>query len=174
MSEPNAETPHEILPADLIPHVRRLKAADFELAYLAVLTYQGIKPLSRWEKPLDSAGLDALEKLALQTRCIERTVQTGQRIIEVIFSRSPGRIRVYEDCFSGTAVDKSRDTQRIEGYLFGYPPCCIECYVRNPYQPNDLPAQDQKNLFHWACKECRITPLLLPAYMETRDFVQRC
>ncbi len=49
---------------DLDPAVREniqvLKTIDFELAYLALLTRYGIKPMSRWEKPLDEPGFDAL------------------------------------------------------------------------------------------------------------------
>lgn len=42
--------------------LRHLKTLDFELAYLALLTREGLKPLSRWEKPLDPSGLDALQQ----------------------------------------------------------------------------------------------------------------
>jgi len=159
--------------AALEPYGRVLKAVDFELAYLALLTREGVKPLSRWEKPLDGEHVDALEHMGLLTARVERTVQSGKRIVEVVFSRSPGCIRTYDAAFAGTPIDKSAAAQRLEGYLFGYPPCCIEEYIRRPYSANDLPAGDQKILFHWACNGCRITALLLPAYIRAHDIAGR-
>lgn len=141
-----------------------LKKIDFELVYLAILTCEGIKPLSRWEKPLDNQGLELLQQLGLLTKQIMRTVKTGAEVIETIFSRSPGYIQLYEQRFANTPVDKSAEAQRFEGFLFGYPPCCIEQYIRQPYAPNNLPPDEQKILFHWSCKDCKITPVLLPAY----------
>jgi hypothetical protein len=159
-----------------------LKEIDFELVYLAILTCEGIKPLSRWEKPLDNQGLELLQQLGLPptetfggllTRQIMRRVKTGAEVIETIFSRSPGYIQLYEQCFANTPVDKSADTQQFEGYLFGYPPCCIEQYIRQPYAPNNLPKDEQKILFHWACKDCKITPILLPAYKRVHNLLEK-
>jgi len=144
--------------------LKALSQIDHELAYLAALTAQGVKPLSRWEKPLEDDALCRLGQLALLTERIRRTVKTGKEVIETIFSRAPGHIDLYKQRFDNTPIDKSAATQRFEGFLFGYPPCCIEQYIRRPYAPNGLPEDDQKILFHWACKDCRITPILLPAY----------
>jgi hypothetical protein len=153
-------------------HIRALKETDFELAYLAVLTRNGLKPLSRWEKPLGERDLDALQQIGLQTRLVRRTVQTGKTVIEAIFSTSPTCLQLYLDRFAGRAVDKSPETVRIEGYLFGYPPCCVEQYARQPYASNDLPEERQKLLFHWACKDCPVTALLLPAYAKVHRIVE--
>ena len=155
-------------------HLQALKEIDFELAYLAALTRDGLKPLSRWEKPLSEEGLDALQQIGLQTRLIRRTVQTGKHITEAIFGTFPEHLRMYATRFMGRPVDKSAATVRIEGFLFGYPPCCIEQYVEQPYAPGDLPEQAQKLLFHWACKNCAITPLLLPAYQQLHRLIERC
>ncbi|MCX5638878.1 MAG: hypothetical protein NTX52_14470, partial [Planctomycetota bacterium] len=112
-----------------------LKEIDFELVYLAILTCEGIKPLSRWEKPLDNQGLELLQQLGLPptetfggllAKQITRSVKTGAEVIETIFSRAPAYIQLYEQCFGNTPIDKSAQTQRFEGFLFGYPPCCIE------------------------------------------------
>lgn len=154
--------------------IRALRQIDFELAYLAVLTCKGVKPLSRWEKPLDDTGLRLLEELGLITRQIRRTVKTGKEIVETIFSATGGYIELYEKRFADAPIDKSAQTQRIEGFLFGFPPCCVDQYIRHPYSKNDLDRQDQEILFHWACKNCRITPLLLPAYRKIHDFLEQC
>ncbi|OHB79824.1 MAG: hypothetical protein A2Z25_04360 [Planctomycetes bacterium RBG_16_55_9] len=141
-----------------------LKQIDFELAYLALLTREGIKPLSRREKPLGENGLGLLQRIGLLTRQVRRTVKTGSEVIETIFSPTLGYMQWYEESFGGTPVDKSAYTQRLEGFLFGYPPCCVNQYIRAPYAPNNLTEQDQKILFHWACKGCKVTPALIRAY----------
>ena len=149
-----------------------LSQIDFELAYLAALTAQGVKPLSRWEKPLADHALRQLGGLGLVVEQVRRTVQTGKEVIETIFSLAPGQIDLYKQRFDNTAIDKSAETQRFEGFLFGYPPCCIEQYILHPYTPNGLPEEDQKILFHWACKDCRTTPTLLPAYRAVYKWLE--
>ncbi len=149
--------------------LKALSQIDYELAYLAALTAVGVKPLSRWEKPLADHALRQLCGLGLVVEQIRRTVKMGKEVIETIFSLAPGQIDLYKQRFHNTAIDKSAATQRFEGFLFGYPPCCIEQYILTPYAPNGLPEEDQKILFHWACKDCRITPTLLPAYRTIHD-----
>jgi len=156
---------------ELIQSIKALKEIDFELVYLALLTAEGLKPLSRWEKPLDSDGLELLQRMGLLTKQIQRKVLTGRLILETIFGRSPGYIQLYEQRFANTAIYKSAETQRFEGFLFGYPACCVDQFIRKPYTPNNLPSEDQKILFHWACKDCKITPLLLPAYKNLYNFL---
>ena len=146
-----------------------LKEIDAELAYLAALTAQGLKPLSRWEKPLDDDALCLLGQLGLLTERIRRTVKTGKEVVETVFSKAQGYIDLYKQRFDDTPIDKSARTQRFEGFLFGHPPCCIEQYIRQPYAPNSLPQDDQKILFHWACKDCQVTPTLLPAFRAIHE-----
>jgi len=151
-----------------------LKEIDFELAYLAVLTREGLKPLSRWEKSLTDGDLELLQRTGLITKQVRRTVKTGREVVETIFSRTPAYIKLYEQAFGNTPIDKSAQTQQFEGFLFGYPPCCVNQYIRKPYAPNNLPEQEQKILFHWACRDCKVTPALLPAYKNAHDLLQRC
>ena len=151
---------------------RALKEIDFELAYLALLTCKGLKPLSRWEKPLDNDGLELLQQVGLLTKQIRRTVKTGKEVVETIFSRSPAYIQLYEQRFGNSPIDKSTQTQRFEGFLFGYPPCCVNQYVHQPYAPSNLAAQKQKILFHWACRNCKITPELLTAYKNVYNLLK--
>lgn len=153
-------------------YLRVLKQIDFELAYLALLTHEGLKPLSRWEKPLDENGLSLLQEMDLLTSQVRRTVKTGNEVIETIFSRTPAYMDLYEANFKDTPIDKSARTQRLEGFLFGYPLCCVDQYVHQPYIPNNISERDQKILFHWACRDCIVTPVLLPAYRRLYDRVE--
>ena len=150
-----------------------LKKVDFELAYLAALTHEGLKPLSRWEKKLSKKNLELLQRTGLLTKQVRRTVKTGKEVIETIFSRAPVYIQLYEQAFDNTPIDKSSRTQLFEGFLFGYPSCCVNDYIRKPYTPNNL-KQHQKILFHWACRDCKVTPLLLPAYKSIHDLLDHC
>jgi len=154
--------------------VRKLKENDFELAYLALLTREGLKPLSRWEKPLDDHGLELLRQIGLLTKKIQRTVKTGKLVSETVFSISPGYIQLYEKRFAGQPIDKSARTQRFEGFLFGFPPCCVDEYIQHPYAKNVLAPGDQKILFHWACRDCKITSALLPGYRRIHEYVEKC
>jgi len=154
----------ELESSEIKSSVRALKEIDFELAYLTLLTCDGLKPLSRWEKPLTDDGLELLRQTGLLTKQIRRTVKTGKEVIETIFSRLPAYILLYEQRFGNRPIDKSAQTQRFEGFLFGYPPCCVNEYIRKPYAPNNLGAEERKILFHWACRDCKITPMLLDAY----------
>ena len=157
----------ELESSEIKSSVRALKEIDFELAYLTLLTCDGLKPLSRWEKPLTDDGLELLRQTGLLTKQIRRTVKTGKEVIETIFSRLPAYILLYEQRFGNRPIDKSAQTQRFEGFLFGYPPCCVNEYIRKPYAPNNLGAEEWKILFHWACRDCKITPMLLDAYKST-------
>jgi hypothetical protein len=152
--------------------LKALRQIDSELAYLALLTCEGLKPLSRWERPLDEEGLGLLRGVDLLARQIRRTVKSGDEVIETIFSRTPAYLHLYEESFGNTPIDKSVRTQRLEGFLFGYPPCCVDQYIRQPYVPNALTKQDQEILFHWACKDCTVTPVLLPAYRSRHTWLE--
>jgi len=149
-----------------------LKEIDFELAYLAFLTHEGLKPLSRWEKPLEDKELQLLEKMNLLTKRITRIVNAGREVQENIFSRSQAYIDLYAKRFENTQIDKSPETQRFEGFLFGYPPCCVERYILKPYAANNLNEKDQKILFHWACRNCSITPFILDSYRKILDLLE--
>ena len=156
----------------MVQAVRHLKAVDFELAYLALLTREGLKPLSRWEKPLDGPGLEALGQLGLQSRQVPRIVRNSKAFTETIFSATPAYLDVYVSHFENLPVDRSAETVRIEGFLFGYPPCCVAQHIRQAYAPNEFPTHKHEILFHWTCKGCIVTPLLTPAYERLHRLTQ--
>jgi hypothetical protein len=144
---------------------------EFELAYLAALTQAGLKPLSRWEGTFDSRAEDWLHALGLKTRVVERSVQSGRRVRELLLSPAERCLDQYARCFDRAAVAPDPASVRLEGRLFGYPSCCTESYLARGYAANSLRRADQRILFHWACPQCRITPGLLPPY---RRIFRRC
>jgi len=150
----------------------QLKKIDVQLAYLAILTCQGHKPLSRWEKPLTDKDLVLLNQLGLFVKRIPRSVKTKSRILETIFSLSLGYMTLYENRFADRPIDKSAAAIRFEGFLFGFPPCCVDQYIRHPYVKNGLDPNRQKILFHWACPDCQITKILLPQYEKVYNFLE--
>ncbi|HPC95075.1 MAG TPA: hypothetical protein PLU87_09045 [Sedimentisphaerales bacterium] len=151
--------------------IRTLKQVDFELAYLALLTREGLKPLSRWEKPLAEPGWAALTAMGLHVERVHRRLRSGKTFEETIFGKATAHLEIYAQHFRNRPVDKSAETVRIEGYLFGYPPCCIAQYIRQAYAPHDFPVDQQKILFHWSCKGCVITPTLIPHYERIHRLV---
>ena len=163
----------EIEISEIRNSIEALKKIDFELAYLALLTREGLKPLSRWEKQLDDKEIQFLEEMNLHTKRISRAVKTGDKVYEIIFSRSQSYIDLYAERFENKPVDKSPETQRFEGFLFGFPPCCIEYYIQKPYAKNNMDEKDRNILFHWACYECKITPFLLNSYRKISNLLEK-
>jgi len=137
---------------------------DFELHYLVELTKNSVKPLSRWEKPLTEKQLEWLNSRDLLVASIPRFTIRGDLLTETVFSKSQRYLNVYRKAFTGTILSMSVVSQRLEGFLFGYPSCCVEQFIQKPYIENMLDRQDQEMLFHWACPECRSTAGLLPYY----------
>jgi hypothetical protein len=145
---------------------------DFELAYLIALTLRGVKPLSRWEKELEQKFVDLIGETGLFVRKISRTVESGRKVEEIVFSLSKGLVISYYEEFDGTPIDKSAATRRKEGLLFGYPECCTDHFIRKPYDRNHLAPEDQKILFHWACPGCKRTEDLLQKYREIHHWLK--
>ncbi len=155
------------------PLLLRLAEDDFQLAFLALLTVDAVKPASRWEKPLASHLADALTGLGLLLGRARRRCANGSEVVETLFSPEARRVEQYLARFDGRPIDKRPATRRFEGLLFGYPPCCVEAFVRAPYSPNGLAREDQALLFHWACSGCPETPALLQRYRELRGALLR-
>jgi hypothetical protein len=144
--------------------MKPLKKLGFEIGYLALLTRERIKPLSRWESHFSPGQVKALNKLGLRTGTAERKLANGKTLTELIFSRSSRYVDFYTRKFHGTTLFRDPLSVTTEGFLFGYPSCCVRSFVDNGYIGNDTVNADQKILFHWACPDCRVTPTLLPYY----------
>jgi hypothetical protein len=151
----------------------RLRIAEFDLLYLALLTKEQVKPLSRWEKKFGPGEIKALKSLGLKTRSIERRLESGRRMEELVFSKSNDPIKAYREAFEGRRLDNSFDTALLEGKLFGYPECCVKSFATHGYLPNGLASGDQEILFYWACPDCRVTPGLVPRYRSVYEEAQR-
>jgi len=137
---------------------------EFEFFYLAKLTRQRIKPLSRWEKPLNESLQRWLRQQGLKVDTIPRKTLIGKEINETIFSTSINYLNLYRRKFYNSLLDRSPHVQRLEGFLFGYPACCVGQFIRQPYIKNNFSRKDQQKLFHWACPDCRSTQELLSYY----------
>ena len=150
----------------------KLKKFDIQLAYLALLTLEKIKPLSRYEKPLDNEQINLLFDVGLNVKRINRKVKTLENITQTIFSTSSSHIDMYTNLFAGTFIDKTPQTLLREGFLFGYPPCCVFQYIKKQYVKNKLEPEDQKILFHWACPNCSITSTLIADYKRVHKYIE--
>lgn len=153
----------------LLPH---LAAFDLDFAYLAVLTATGVKPLSRHEGPLPDEARQWLRALGLDVAVNKRRAGSERCVEETVFARAASLVRLYERAFAGAPLHGGAALGRLEGWLFGFPSCCVAAYLEHPYVPNGLPEADQVVLFHWACPGCVITPLLVPAYRDLFAQVQ--
>ena len=139
---------------------------DFEFYYLAELTRQKIKPLSRWEKELPEKACHWLKHNGFSVEKIPRKTLSGKDVVETIFSKSANYLDFYQRRFSHTLINKRAENQRLEGFLFGYPSCCVEKFIHHPYFVNNLSRAEQSLLFHWACTDCRSTNDLIPYYQK--------
>lgn len=148
-------------------------AEEEDLLYLALLTQEGIKSLSRIEHNLSTQQLEEIGKLGLVVDRITRIAQNGTSIVHVVFSNHPKLVQQYKKEFDGAVLTKSSEVIRKEGVYFGYPRCCIEAFVEHRYEPNDLATEEQAILFHWACLRCKKTSQLLPRYREIWERVQK-
>lgn len=150
---------------------RYLSSLPFELAYLAMLTKYNVKRLSRWEHGLSEGETSVLREFGLLVEPIERRTFFGRRVRQTILSTHRRPVELYVSRFQEKRLSSSPGEVRLKGFLFGYPSCCVEGFIRRPYMRNEIAAQDQRILFHWACSGCKVTPLLLRDY---RDIHREC
>ncbi len=146
-----------------------IKKIDFQFIYLSLLTKERIKPLSRWEIKITSKELQLLKYLGLKTKIIPRKLTNGKTIYETIFSKSRRYLEYYENYFSHKPIDQQKKNMKTEGFLFGYPSCCVNNFIENGYTSNSFQGKEQDLLFHWVCPDCRITPSLIEYYKSIHD-----
>ncbi len=149
--------------------MKTLRRLGFDVAYLALLTKERVKPLSRWEGRFSRRQVKALRRLGLKTDTVDRKLLNGRTKAELIFSASSRYLDLYRRRYHRRPITKDPRTVTTEGFLFGYPSCCVHNFAENGYARNELQGRGQEILFHWACPECRSTPQLLPYYRHIHD-----
>ncbi|MDM7925996.1 MAG: FlgD immunoglobulin-like domain containing protein [bacterium] len=150
---------------------KRSRIREFEFRYLTELTARGVKPMSRWEGPLPDRSRKTLRGRGLSVETVTRRTESGRRVEETVFSASGRYTSLYIRRFGNTLIGGRAGDRKTEGFLFGYPSCCVSEFVRRPYKPNGLDRKTQSMLFHWACEECRSTAELIPYYRSCHDAV---
>ncbi|MBN2104341.1 T9SS type A sorting domain-containing protein [bacterium] len=150
----------------------RLNNNNFEFYYLVELTRERLKPLSRWEKLMDERTLRWLRRQGFFVEIVPRKTILKHCVYETVFSMSSRYVDYYYKSFKNTPIRRDPVTQKFEGFLFGYPSCCVQQFILHPYSPNRLRKEDQSLLFHWACDGCRITPELIGHYRTIKNRVQ--
>lgn len=140
----------------------------FDLVYLALLTAEGVKRLSRVEWALKPREEQYLLGLDLQVGRVTRVTLDGNQVVHGVFSRDRELLDSYRWDFDGFPLVETSPVIRAEGYYFTYPECCVEAHIdpETRHQPNGLPSEDQAILYHWACRGCTETPRLVPRYRE--------
>lgn len=150
---------------------KKSRIREFEFHYLTELTARGIKPLSRWEGPLTEQSRALIRARGLVVESVARRTETGKRVEETVFSASSRYTGLYSRRFANTPIRTSAADRKTEGFMFGYPSCCVSEFVRKPYRPNGLDRRTQSMLFHWACESCRSTADLIPYYRSSHEAV---
>ncbi len=144
----------------------KIPKIEFQLFYLGFLTKEKIKPLSRWEKRINKNQLRFLEELGLKIDLIPRKVLTGKTVYETIFSMKSRYLKYYKKHFYMKNITHNMDEKKKEGFLFGYPSCCVNNFVYNGYNCSNYIPDEQKIFFHHICPDCRVTPSLKPYYKK--------
>lgn len=142
-----------------------------EAVCLALLTFWGIKPLSRIEYPIESWILGIFQKLGLKIATVEQKVGKRKKVSYKIISMDPSLIEEFKSIFEGELISLSESTRKILGLFFGTPKCCLNADLKG--LPNSLSEEDQGILFHWACPGCKKTRKLIPIYREAWDRVRK-
>jgi hypothetical protein len=149
--------------------MKTLRRLGFDIAYLALLTKERVKPLSRWEGRFSRRQVRSLRHLGLKTDTVDRPLLGGGITTELLFSASTRYLDFYRRKYHLRPITKDRRTMTTEGFLFGYPHCCVQNFVNNGYARNEFQGHGQDILLHWACPKCRATPQLLPYYRRIHD-----
>jgi hypothetical protein len=148
---------------------REFECLGFDLSYLALLTGSGLKRLSRWEGSLSPEQEQILSDLGLGVTRVRRRLRFGRKAEETVFSTRAYYRELYRRRFQSRRIKESPSNMRLKGFLFGYPSCCVESFIRDRYARNGLMPRDQKILFHWACPGCKTTRSLLREYRIIHD-----
>ena len=151
----------------------KFKEIDFDLLYLGLLTKEMVKPLSRWEKSFAAKEIKFIKSLSLKSAIIERCLESGRKVEELIFSKNKDQLNEYTKSFMRAPIRYTSEIVELEGKFFGYPDCCVDSYLNYGEIYNGLSKDEQALLFHWACSDCSRTPKLLPKYRAIYEEAKR-
>jgi len=153
--------------------LRALKEADQDLAYLALLTCEGLKPLSRWEAGLPGGAEEHLGRLGLRCLGISRRTEDGGIITQTVFGLDIALLENFRKDFEGTLVNENEATAITEGSYFGFPKCCAKSYAVHGYKNNNVLPEIQDLLFHWICSPgCKETMRMVDGYRAIRQIIE--
>jgi len=141
--------------------LEKLAKLDRKMAVLAVLTAEGIKPVSRidsFEGP-EKVVEELLEKMGLKVE-----IKTEGCKSEILFGKSKG-LKNYHEAM------KLKGSERVykTGLAFGYPNCCSKYFSKFLAGIRQEKPPKLKPLEHFSCPDCRFSHSLQKKYQETYD-----
>ena len=71
-----------------------LTRLEFDLAYLALLAQNGIKPLSRWEGIVPHGIEEVMDEMGLEPAYVRRRLHNGKSTTEFVFSKSEALLEI--------------------------------------------------------------------------------
>jgi len=144
-----------------------------EVGDLVKLTQAGLKPLSRWEGKNLKKAQELIEEPNLESAHVNRILEDGSSVKDLIFSKEKQLIESYAREFEGKPLKKDEEEIRKEGEYFGYPKCCVEYFIEHGYNENNLDSEIQSQLFHWACPDCKESKKLHEQYRQILEKTER-
>ncbi|MBR9689524.1 MAG: hypothetical protein GOV01_01330 [Candidatus Altiarchaeota archaeon] len=141
--------------------LEKLAKFDKKLAMLALVTAEGIKPVSKidsFDGP-EEIVQHLLEDMGL---CVEIKKQ-GCRS-DILFGKASS-IRKYHE------ANELRGKERVYalGIAFGYPDCCSKYFSEFLLGEKDEKPEKLSPLEHFSCPNCKVSPSLRKKYQETMD-----
>lgn len=141
--------------------LEKLAKLDRRMAALAVLTAEGIKPVSR----IDS--FDGPEKVVgelLENMGLKVEIKTEGCKSEILFGSNRGL-----EAYHGAIGLKGSERVYKTGLAFGYPDCCSKYFSEFLAGIRQEKPPKLKPLEHFSCPDCRFSPSLQKKYQETYD-----
>ncbi|MBR9680775.1 MAG: hypothetical protein GOU98_03035 [Candidatus Altiarchaeota archaeon] len=144
--------------------LEKLAKLDIKMAVLALLTAEGVKPMSRvdsFEGP-EKVVSKIIEKLGLTVE-----IKTEGCKSEILFGSGRGLAK-YKDALKLKGGEKVYEM----GLAFGYPKCCSKYFSEFLTGLKNEKPDKLKPLEHFSCPNCRLSPSLQKKYQEAYDLFE--
>jgi hypothetical protein len=143
--------------------IGKLKRLDKRIALLAVLTVQGIKPVSKidgFEGP-DEAVAGLLREMGLEVEVEKSGCKT-----DILFGKKKAMGKYHK-------AESLKGKEKIceVGKVFGYPDCCSRFFAEFMMGEADGKPGKKQPLEHFICPGCKESPRLLKKYKKVEDTV---